>query len=69
MVLTVSLIKLLKKGRRQDSESHGGGAASPWRIAFFKWFNRLVMILVWADAIMMPLGMSSVLLIESRKAD
>jgi len=49
------------------SEPQKNGFTSPWEVLFFKWLNRFYMMLIWADAKIMPLSMSSVLLIKSKK--
>lgn len=67
MISFVSLVKV----RRQKRPAKERTPASPSRVwlyaAIFKWLNRVLASLAWLDAKIMPLSMSTVLLIDSEK--
>jgi len=67
MITVIYLITLFNRNGDEPAESQKNGYSSPWEMFCFKWLNLFYMILVWADAKIMPLSMSSVLLIISKK--
>jgi SAM-dependent methyltransferase len=69
MFMTVMAFSLIQRLGPKKKGGRGSGAWIGWVAPPFKWINRLLVVVAWIDARIMPRALSTVVLFEIEKRD